>query len=182
MPVCYILYSDRIQSYYIGWTTESINVRLERHNSKYYDDKWSSRGIPWSIFLVIECESSQQARSIEAHIKRMKSKVYIQNLSRYSEMIEGLKNRYHWRLTVNSYPVPMVIGNRERVHPDSYRDWGGAWLSRVYASRPFFFFINRHTKPAYRCYPSICRQETFCKDKQVFSGLTQQGDIWNTIV
>ena len=36
MASCYILYSERIDSYYIGSTTESIANRLARHNDHYY--------------------------------------------------------------------------------------------------------------------------------------------------
>ena len=91
---CYILYSQRIQSYYVGSTTESVDVRLSRHNLDYYENKWTSKGIPWVLYLEIPCDSIQLARAIEFHIKRMKSKIYIQNLSKYPEMVTKLKYKY----------------------------------------------------------------------------------------
>ncbi len=94
MASCYILFSPRIQSYYVGLTTEPIETRLSRHNENYYPDKWSSHGIPWEIFLVIECQDLTQARKIEAHIKRMKSRKYLENLKRFPEMVLRLKNRF----------------------------------------------------------------------------------------
>ena len=47
---------------------------------------YTSKGIPWVLFLVLECTSREQARKVELHIKRMKSKQYIRNLKKYSEM------------------------------------------------------------------------------------------------
>jgi len=38
------------------------------------------------LFLKFECDSKAQAMSIERHIKRMKSSVYITNLKEYLEM------------------------------------------------------------------------------------------------
>src|SRR5690606_10526191 len=94
MATCYILFSERIQSFYVGFTTEPIDVRLDRHNSGYYHDKWTSRGVPWKVFLIIPCTNAAQARKIEAHIKKMKSKSYIQNLKKYPEMIDRLIEKY----------------------------------------------------------------------------------------
>ena len=78
----------------MGSTTEPIGIRLERHNSKYYDSKWTSKGIPWILYLEIPCDSIQLARTLEAHIKKMKSKIYIQNLVKYPEMVIKLKIKY----------------------------------------------------------------------------------------
>ncbi len=94
MASCYILYSERIDSYYIGSTTESISTRLARHNDLYYPDKWTSKGVPWVLYLSIECQSIKHASSIESHIKRMKSRKYIENLKRYPEMMNKLIHRY----------------------------------------------------------------------------------------
>ncbi len=94
MPSCYILYSKKIQTYYVGFTTESILIRLSRHNEGYYENTWTARGVPWEIFLDIQCEKEAQERRIEAHIKKMKSKKYIENLKQYPELLEKLKERY----------------------------------------------------------------------------------------
>jgi|SRR4051812_14702174 len=94
MPSAYILYSKSKHRYYIGFTTETVPLRLERHNSDYYNDKSTADGKPWDLFLEIACNSNQQARNIEAHIKSMKSKKYIENLKKHPEMIDKLKERY----------------------------------------------------------------------------------------
>jgi putative endonuclease len=94
MPSAYILYSKSKDRYYIGFTTETIALRLERHNNDYYDDKSTADGKPWDLFLDITCDTNQQARSIESQIKSMKSRKYVENLRKYPEMIDKLKERY----------------------------------------------------------------------------------------
>lgn len=48
----------------------------------------------WELYLSIENLNCQQARSIELHIKKMKSKAYLQNLLHYPEMIDRIKAQY----------------------------------------------------------------------------------------
>ena len=48
----------------------------------------------WKLFLEIECKTHAQARRIESHIKRMKSKTYIQNLKKYPELIVKILYRF----------------------------------------------------------------------------------------
>jgi len=89
----YILYSEKLSKYYIG-STHDIDLRIERHNTDYYENKWSSKGKPWQLYFSIECKNITQARKIENHIKKMKSKKYIENLSKYSEITEKLLEKY----------------------------------------------------------------------------------------
>jgi len=90
----YILYSQNLNKFYIGFTSESVSERLRRHNTDYYDDKFTASGKPWVLFTHIECISTNQARKIEAHIKSMKSAKYIKNLMHYPEIILKLKTKY----------------------------------------------------------------------------------------
>jgi putative endonuclease len=80
--------------YYVGSTPIRIGDRLARHNDGYYEGAWTRHGVPWTLFLTIVCESMSQARALEAHIKQMKSRTYIQNLKLYPEIIDKLKSRY----------------------------------------------------------------------------------------
>lgn len=48
----------------------------------------------WQLFLLLKNLSCGQAHSIESHIKKMKSKVYIQNLAKYHDMVTKLIERY----------------------------------------------------------------------------------------
>ena len=89
MHYVYILYSEKIDKYYIG-ITHSIDLRVHRHNSGYYENKWSAKGVPWSLFFSIKCSSKSQAFKIEQHIKAMKSKTYLRNLKKHNAISKRL--------------------------------------------------------------------------------------------
>ena len=94
MNACYILYTPSIDKFYVGATQEDVYIRLQKHNTKAYDNASTAYTSDWEIFLFIECISYSQAINIERHIKRMKSKTYIKNLKSYPEMIEKLLLKY----------------------------------------------------------------------------------------
>ncbi len=94
MAIVYIIYSPSIDKFYTGFSTESIEIRLQRHNDDYYNDKWTSKGKPWQVHLTIECKSDLVASKIEMHIKSMKSKKYMANLKLYPEIVQKLKLKY----------------------------------------------------------------------------------------
>ena len=94
MSSVYILHSQLQDKFYIGFTTEDVNLRTERHNTDYYPNKFTSRFKPWLIFWKLECTSDKQARLIEKHIKNMKSKIYIHNLVKYPEIAEKLLQKF----------------------------------------------------------------------------------------
>jgi len=89
----YILYSPKIDKYYIGYTGD-ISKRLAYHNDILRNRIWTRRGIPWELFFQIDYLSKNQAVIIEKKVKRMKSRVYLKNLTRYPEMVEKLKKQY----------------------------------------------------------------------------------------
>lgn len=94
MIACYILYSSKIDSYYIGITQESIESRVERHNLSLYGSTYTSKVNDWELYYFIECNSIAQAIKIEKHIKKMKSKKYIENLKKYIEITIKLIDKY----------------------------------------------------------------------------------------
>ena len=57
--------------------------------------KFTAKAKDWELFLKIKCDSKRQGLKIEQHIKKMKSKVYIENLQRYPEIILRLKEKYY---------------------------------------------------------------------------------------
>jgi len=93
MATVYILYSQSLDKYYIGSCIE-VAERLDQHLSKFFPGAFTSKANDWVIFFSLIDLSYKQARSIESHIKNMKSKKYIQNLKRYSEISQNLKNLY----------------------------------------------------------------------------------------
>lgn len=89
----YILFSDKIRRYYIGYT-ENIDYRLQQHNEGRYQNSYTTLTKDWRKIFFIECETKKQAILIEKHVKNMKSKKYIDNLVRYPEISDKLKKQY----------------------------------------------------------------------------------------
>jgi putative endonuclease len=97
---CYILYSKSINRYYVGYTSDIIE-RIKLHNSSTFGNKsYTHCTSDWELFLLIECANIEQAVFIESKIKGMKSKVYIQNLKKYPEIIEKIRKEYFKQLNI----------------------------------------------------------------------------------
>ncbi len=78
MPAyCYILYSLKLNKYYIGSTID-IERRLEEHNRG--KEKFTRTGTPWTLVYKEALSSLVEARNRELYIKKMKSRKYIESL------------------------------------------------------------------------------------------------------
>ena len=88
----YILYSQKLNKFYTGFTT-NLNMRLDFHKNAE-NRKFTHNSDDWEVFYTIECFSKKQGLSIEKHIKKMKSKTYIENLSKYPEITIKLMVQY----------------------------------------------------------------------------------------
>jgi len=87
---CYILYSKSINRYYVGYTSD-IEKRLKLHNNGHFGGKsYTYKVSDWNIFLLIPCETIEQAVFVESKIKKMKNRKYIENLEKYPKMIEKI--------------------------------------------------------------------------------------------
>jgi putative endonuclease len=93
MDCVYILHSAKLSRFYTGFTAD-FDTRLEFHLNSEQARKFTYKADDWILFLKIECESKSQALAIEKHIKNMKSKIYIENLLRYPEIINKLLEKY----------------------------------------------------------------------------------------
>jgi putative endonuclease len=89
----YILFSKKLNRFYIG-SSDNFLKRLEEHNDIKYEDAFTAKGIPWELFFVINCNSSTQAYQIEKHIKNMKSTNYTRNFLKYPEIADKLIEKY----------------------------------------------------------------------------------------
>ncbi len=89
----YILYSPTLDGYYIG-QSEDFEKRFQWHKNKLFAESFTKRAEDWITFLTIDCISRRQSVNIEAHIKKMKSRRYIENLKKYPEIAQKLKLRY----------------------------------------------------------------------------------------
>ena len=90
--VVYIIYSEKIDKYYIG-RSENFDQRIEIHNSPE-NLKWSKTGQPWRHFLLITCESKNQSIEIERYLKKMKSRKYLEYLAGDNRNVQRLVERF----------------------------------------------------------------------------------------
>ena len=73
----YIIYSKKIDRYYVGYT-DDLEWRLERHNSGW--GKYTRRGVPWKLKYTESFERKTEAIKREQEIKKKKSRNYIEKL------------------------------------------------------------------------------------------------------
>ena len=73
----YILYSAKLDRYYVG-STNDVNRRLSEHNRK--KGKYTDNGIPWVLCYTEEYSSRAEAYRRETEIKGKKSREYIESL------------------------------------------------------------------------------------------------------
>ena len=89
---CYIIFSEKLNRFYIGVTQENVEKRILNHNEHNYGShRYTAKTNDWEFFLFIDSKDYSQAVRIEKHIKKMKSKAFILNLKKYSELISRLK-------------------------------------------------------------------------------------------
>ncbi len=77
MYFIYILYSQKIDKYYVG-CTENLEKRLEEHNAGL--SNFTSKGTPWVRVYFEQLNSLSEARKREIEIKKKKSRKYIEFL------------------------------------------------------------------------------------------------------
>ncbi len=86
----YIIYSKKLDKFYIGSSTD-INQRIINHNNHHHGNKtFTSKANDWVLFLSIETTEYPQAKRIEMAIKKKKSAKFIKNLKQYPELIDKL--------------------------------------------------------------------------------------------
>jgi len=88
----YILFSQKLNKYYIGITTDDIQARILKHNSAYYGSRFTSIANDWELQLVLNCDSYSIARKIELYVKRMKSRKFIEKIINDQKEREILMN------------------------------------------------------------------------------------------
>ena len=93
MASVYILYSGKANRYYVG-ASENLEKRLDYHLTGIFKNSYTTKYDDWEIFFEIPNLSITTAIKIEAHIKKMKSKTYLQNLKQYPEMVQKLIVRF----------------------------------------------------------------------------------------
>ena len=73
----YILYSKKIERYYVGHTN-NLDKRLATHNAS--GKKYTTKGIPWDLVKSFNCSSKSAAIELEQKIKKRGIKRYLEGL------------------------------------------------------------------------------------------------------
>ena len=77
MAFVYIIYSTKVNKYYVGACT-NLERRLYEHNIGH--STFTSTGIPWVLKYTEEFATLPAAKKREKDIKNKKSRVYIEQL------------------------------------------------------------------------------------------------------
>ncbi len=77
MPFTYIIYSAKLNKYYVGACTD-LDRRLYEHSIGH--SKFTSTGVPWILKHKEEFNSLLEAKQRELQIKKKKSRTYIERL------------------------------------------------------------------------------------------------------
>ncbi len=78
MHQVYIIYSEGSDRYYVGSTSVGVAKRVERHNAGW--SRSTKSGIPWEVKYVESFATKSEALAKERHIKKQKSRTYIEGL------------------------------------------------------------------------------------------------------
>jgi len=77
MAFTYILYSEILDSYYVG-SCNNLDERLRRHNAGH--SLSTRKGIPWNVVYQKEFLTKAEAMKEEYRIKKQKSRIFIEKL------------------------------------------------------------------------------------------------------
>jgi len=83
----YIIYSQKIDRFYVGYTT-NIEIRIHQYHNLGRSN-YTSKGIPWELKHFEAFESEIEAMRREKQIKKLKSKKYILSLIEQSRPQSG---------------------------------------------------------------------------------------------
>ncbi len=94
----YILNSKELGRYYNRSCTD-LAYRVDQHFNKDFNKSFTAKADDWKLYFYRYDLTYVQARSIEAHIKKMRNSLYIENLKKHHEIIEKLILKYSewWR-------------------------------------------------------------------------------------
>ena len=88
MAQMYILYSEKLNKYYVGACID-MGRRLYEHNIGH--SKFTSTGTPWKLVYTEVFETLPLAKQREAYIKKQKSRKYIEQLilrDQWTQLVE----------------------------------------------------------------------------------------------
>ena len=77
MPYVYIIFSEKLNKYYVGACTD-LDRRLYEHSIGH--SKFTATGVPWLFKYSEYYPDLKSAKKRELEIKKMKSRKYIESL------------------------------------------------------------------------------------------------------
>ena len=86
----YILYSESIDSYYKGQTSD-LEDRLHRHNSGY--EKATKSGTPWKLIWCTQKATRSEALILEKKLKNLSREKIVQFVEKYAAESRALMLR-----------------------------------------------------------------------------------------
>ncbi|KIO52133.1 GIY-YIG nuclease family protein [Flavobacterium hibernum] len=78
MSFFYILYSNLLNQYYVGHTSESLQERLRKHLSNH--SGFTGKAKDWIVIYFEEFETKSLAYKRELEVKKWKSRVRVEKL------------------------------------------------------------------------------------------------------
>jgi putative endonuclease len=91
----YIIFSKKLNRYYIGSTQLIPTQRLELHLSKFYgNSKYTAKTNDWKLCYSIKCDSISQARKIEMYLKKMRNRKYLEWIISEPTAVEKIKSKF----------------------------------------------------------------------------------------
>ena len=93
MHFLYILYSKKLNRYYIGETAD-VSFRLKLHLDKAFSTSFTSKSDDWELVFSFQTQTKEDSLYLEKFIKRMKSKKFIEKIMGNPEILnEVLKEK-----------------------------------------------------------------------------------------
>ncbi len=78
MSIVYILFSKKLQRFYVGYTSMTMKERMRRHLT--HKKGFTARANDWKIVFTKEVNSKTQALKLEKKIKKRGAKRYLEDL------------------------------------------------------------------------------------------------------
>ncbi|MBS3738884.1 GIY-YIG nuclease family protein [Mesohalobacter halotolerans] len=85
----YIIYSKKIDRYYVG-ETHNVEKRLILHNNGNYEGPFTKIANDWRVVLKFKCVNRSKSIFLKKFIKRMKSRKFIEKVIQNPEILSDL--------------------------------------------------------------------------------------------
>ena len=79
MFTVYILFSEQLQKYYIGYTSKNVQDRLKEH--LYNHKGFTAKAKDWNVIYKLERNSKSEAIMLERKIKKRGAKRFLNEIA-----------------------------------------------------------------------------------------------------